>query len=109
MRQKIHLTLDTKTLIKVDYISSKLYISKGNIFDALIKYALKVNLQPTFVHHEKSKITTTVNPLLWEDFKTYADSNNYKYNILLDAAMQKQYKSYLKKIQAIEKSSHSSV
>lgn len=77
------MTLDINFINKIDFLPKELYISKGHILDHLIKYSLKKDLKPTSKGIERRKSTTTVNPILWENFKKYADINNYKYNDLL--------------------------
>lgn len=105
MRKKIHITLDIDLLNKLDFLSTQLYISKGHILDNLIAYSLKKELKPISRNIERKKITTTVNPLLWENYKNYADLHNYKYNTLLETAFYKQYRNYIRKIKS-SKGSH---
>ncbi|QXM06630.1 hypothetical protein [Crassaminicella indica] len=102
-RLKIHLTFNKATHKKLDYISTKLFITKGSIIDELIEYILKKELACKYTHYDRDKLTTTVNPSFWIQFKEYADENKFKYNHLIELAMSKRYRHYLRKIQALRK------
>jgi hypothetical protein len=101
-RIKIHLTLDKSTYKKFEYISSQLYITKGLIIDELIEYVLKKELKCEYKLRDRYKITTTVNPNSWINFKKYADNNKLKYNQLIELAMSKRYSHYTRKIKLIK-------
>lgn len=105
MRKKIHLTIDKYMLQKIDFISSELYLPKGIIFDALMTYSLRKQLTPSRSDAIREKITTTVNPDTWLNFKEYCDLNHFKYNQLVETALSKDYRNFLSKIKASKSNS----
>jgi hypothetical protein len=98
MRKKIHLTMDEDSLDKIESMSTYLYIPKGIVIDNLLEYVLRNEINCSHKNLNRSKLTTTVNPDLWKEFKEYADLHRYKYNHLLEEALSYEYKKYEKKI-----------
>lgn len=98
MRKKIHLSLDVNTINKIEFICSNLLIPKGVLLDSLMDYALKKRILTKHNNHDRKKLTTTVNPIIWNNFTQYADSYKLKYNALLEEAMKRSYRNYLRKI-----------
>lgn len=98
MRKKIHITMDKNSLDKIEYMSTNLYIPKGILIDNLLEYVVRYEIKCSHQRLNRIKLTTTVNPDLWQEFKEYADSHKYKYNHLLEEALSIKYKQYEKKI-----------
>lgn len=94
MRKKIHLTMAKDSLDKIESISTYLYIPKGILIDNLLEYVLRNEINCSHKKLNRNKLTTTVNPDLWREFKEYADLHKYKYNYLLEEALSLEYKKY---------------
>jgi hypothetical protein len=97
-RQRINENLDIELLDELDFISKELDFPKSRILEVGIKYILKK--QPVATEKKKTRkpINLTINKSLWDDFKLYAESNDYKFVYLLEAALKYSIKKFKKEI-----------
>lgn len=97
-RIKINENIDEKLLDNLDLISKTIDFPKSRMLEAGMKYVLKNQLTPVQKNTQRKPVNLTINRDLWNDFKTYSKSNNFKLVHLLEVAFRYSIKKYKKEI-----------
>lgn len=97
-RKRINEKVDEKLLEKLDLISKLVDVPKSRIVEEGIKFILKKQIEPIEKSHNRKSINLTLNSSLWNNLKSYCDSNNYKIVFLLEQAITYSIKKYKRKL-----------
>lgn len=97
-RQRINENLNIELLDELDFISKELDFPKSRILEVGIKYILKNQPVSTEKRAIRKPINLTINKSLWENFKLYAESNDYKFVYLLEDALKYSIKKFKKEL-----------
>lgn len=97
-RKKICEKIDEKTLLDLDIIYNRFDIPKSRICEEAIRYILKCKVVPIIKNTSRNNITLTINNKLWNEFKDYTNTNNYRIVHLLETGLKYVIKKYMKRI-----------